>query len=556
MIEISAVEPDAKASGDNSIRVDSEVDVRTRYESYFRDESSFGPGNAQIAFFPTSERQVSDFLKEMNSRKIPVTISGARTGIVGGAVPIGGALMSLERMNRILGVKWNEKAREWTMTAQPGIRLSELEDRIAKKDLKNDQTDPLDMNWEDLSNFINDSHPYFYAPDPTEQSASLGGTVATDASGARTYFYGRTRTHVRAIRVVLPTGDVLALRRGENQLNSSHIVRIKCLDGSVLNVPIPSYHRPDVKCASGYFSQEKMDLIDLFIGSEGTLGVITSVELALTSAPANVAMFLAFFSSMELAVGFVQYMRSLKFVKEPLIIHSIEYFDSNSLNLIRYLIESGELPAGAKLPADSASTAILSEFAYSDAVEAVQLLQTPLEKFGSSLESAVSGLDQRDRNSLKALRHAVPETINGIIARRKNNVPAIHKIGTDTAVPDTKLELMMKHYSERLKASNLEHYVFGHIAENHLHVNIIPRNSSELPEAERLAEELAREAVALGGTVSGEHGIGKLKRKMLGIQYDEAAINQMLATKKALDPNLILDPGNIFAGTETEEYLH
>jgi D-lactate dehydrogenase (cytochrome) len=126
----------------------------------------------------------------------------------------------------------------------------------------------------------------------------------------------------------------------------------------------------------------------------------------------------------------------------------------------------------------------------------------------------------------------------------------MHKISTDTAVPDDKLDSLMKQYAEQLAASNLEHYMFGHMAENHLHVNIIPRNSNELPKAEKLAEQLAREAVDLGGAVSGEHGIGKLKRKLLRIQFDDNAIRQMQETKKALDPSMILCPGNIFTDSE------
>jgi D-lactate dehydrogenase (cytochrome) len=96
-----------------------------------------------------------------------------------------------------------------------------------------------------------------------------------------------------------------------------------------------------------------------------------------------------------------------------------------------------------------------------------------------------------------------------------------------------------------LKASGLEHYMFGHIAENHLHVNILPENEEELTEAENLAEELAKEAVRLGGTVSAEHGIGKMKRSILKIMFSDAKINQMLATKRALDPNFVLCLGNM-----------
>jgi D-lactate dehydrogenase (cytochrome) len=554
LIEITAVKPETVVDGGDPVRVESEATVRSRFDSYLHDESSFGPGLAESAFFPTSEEEVAGFLKEMNVRKIPVTISGARTGIVGGAVPIGGALMSLEKMNGLVGINWNEQTRDWTVVAQPCIRLSELQDRIARKDFSSgaNSTDP---RWQALPRFLEDTNNYMYAPDPTETTASLGGTVATDASGAHTYFYGRTRTHVRSIRVVLATGDVFELRRGKNHIDQSRLVALRCLDGSTRSLRIPSYDRPKVKCVTGYFTQNSMDLIDLFIGSEGTLGVVTEVEIALTVTPVHVAMFLAFFPSQDRALGFVEYVRSLKFVKGSLELHSMEYMDSNSLSLLSRSMEAGQLPAGVKLPTNAKSTAILSEFAYEDAAEAIGLLQAPLEKFGSSLETAISGMGERDREFLKSLRHAIPESINKIVARRKSSIPGMHKISTDTAVPDEKLSVLMKRYSEKLEASNLEFYMFGHIAENHLHVNMIPRNSDELLEAERLAEELAREAVALGGTVSGEHGLGKMKRKLLRIQYNDEAIRQMLEAKKALDPNLILCQGNIFSESELRSHI-
>jgi D-lactate dehydrogenase (cytochrome) len=168
-----------------------------------------------------------------------------------------------------------------------------------------------------------------------------------------------------------------------------------------------------------------------------------------------------------------------------------------------------------------------------------------LEQCGASLSSAVSGVDQVSKEQLRELRHAVPEAINKIVTQRKLRVHRVHKIGTDTSVPDEKLETMMRSYSTMLKASKLEHYMFGHIAENHLHVNILPTNQMELAKAENLAEGLAKEAVRLGGTVSAEHGIGKMKRSLLKAMFSDVKINQMLATKRALDPNLILCPGNM-----------
>lgn len=247
-----------------------------------------------------------------------------------------------------------------------------------------------------------------------------------------------------------------------------------------------------------------------------------------------------------MTVGFVLRVRSLKEPNAPLRVHSLEYLDHNSLDLLRKMKQDGGLGAGIKLPDEQTVAAILCEFSYQDLTEAVGFLQEPLEEFGSSLESAVTGMDERTMELLKQLRHAIPESVNKIVAQRKKQVQGMHKIGTDASVPDEKLEPMIESYSHILKASSLEYYVFGHVAENHLHVNILPRNQEELTQAERLAEELAREAVAFGGTVSAEHGIGKMKKHLLGLMFSESAINEMLATKRALDPNMILSPGNIF----------
>lgn len=527
------------------MRADSESLLQSRFASYLSDESGIGPGHAQTIFFPTSEKQVADFLREMNSRQVPVTVSGGRTGIVGGAVPEGGAILSLDRMNRIVGIQWDQQTSEWGVLVEPGIRLKELQERLTKKDLAEGVASPSDPNWRDLARFQKDGQQYFYPPDPTEDSASLGGTVATDASGARTYYFGRTRKHIRAIRIVLATGVVLEIRRGVNVVDSSRIVRIRRSDTSDTTFQIPSYESPHLKSAAGYLCEKNMDLIDLFIGSEGTLGVITLIEIALTVAPEQSAMFLAFFPSEDNAIGFAHKIRSLSVTDAYLTVYSLEYFDSNSLGLLRRMKQEGRLKIGITLPTYESGAAILCEFAYDDLTNAIQSLNQPLEEFGSTLDHAISGTDARGKEQLRDLRHAVPEAINEIVVQRKMHIPGMHKLGTDTAVPDGKLELMLDSYSRMLEASGLEHYVFGHIAENHIHVNLLPRSSEELSIGERLVEELAMESVKLGGTVSAEHGIGKMKRRLLKIMFSEDEINQMLTTKRALDPNLILCRGNI-----------
>jgi len=535
LIQITATEPIRGKNGD-PIRVESEQQINTRFVSYLSDESGFGPGKASLLFLPNSELQVAQFLREMNQKMIPVTVSGGRTGIVAGAVPEEGALLSLDNMNEITAIRWDEQAKEWRLTCQPGIRLTDLQKKITTKNFAGEN----DSAWKDLPRFLDDPSQYFYPPDPTEDTASLGGTVATDASGARTYFYGRTREHVRAIRVVLANGEVLDLRRGEHRIDSDRMFQLRHLDGTTSIIPLPTYERPTVKCATGYYTKQNMDLIDLFIGSEGTLGVITSIEIALKKKP-QTAMFLAFFPSMNDAITFVIKVRSIAQNNDKLPVYSLEYLDSNALRLLHEVNEDQKL--GIKVPQDKAA-AVLSEFQSSEA--AIEVLVEQLSLHNSSPNETVSGIDERDKERLRTLRHSIPEAINRIIAKRKNEIPGLHKLGTDTAVPDDRLMDIIHDYWKRLAESKLEHYVISHIAENHLHVNILPRSLSEVEIGKQLVWLLAQDAVAMGGVVSAEHGIGKMKRNFMTIMFQETDIEQMMTIKRALDPNLILCRGNIF----------
>ena len=158
----------------------------------------------------------------------------------------------------------------------------------------------------------------------------------------------------------------------------------------------------------------------------------------------------------------------------------------------------------------------------------------------------MSATDDSGRKRLTEIRHAVPETVNQRIASLKSKIPEVHKVGTDTAVPDQYLDAMLDYYLRRLAEEGFEYVIFGHISENNLHVNVLPSTLEELKRAERLAEEFARYAVEHGGTVSGEHGVGKLKRSLLKLMYGEKGVEEMFQVKKALDPQLILNLGDIF----------
>jgi len=530
--------------------IDSEDTVKSEYEKYLTDESRFGEGHARIIFFPESEEQISAFLRRMSSEYVPVTVSAGRTGIVGGAVPPRGAVLSTERMNKILGLTFDSTTGEWLVRVQPGVILRDLQIKIERKEFRELLSGAGESEKEDLKRFLEDPQRYFYPPDPTEDSSTIGGNIATDAAGARTYKYGSTRRFVRRIRVALANGDIIDIRRGRVFAGPGRTFEIQFSDGRYVTVQLPSYSMPNVKNVAGYYVDEGMDLIDLFIGSEGTIGVLTEAELALAPRLGNLLTALIFFPSETDAIGFVHRIRGdhpkgRAYAELP---ESIEYFDSNSLNLLRLRRKESTTPLEIPAFPEGAEAAILLEQSYmeEDFEKLIEALDASLRENRSSLEATMSATEGSDRKRLTNIRHALPETVNQVIASRKRQIPEIHKVGTDTAVPDEYLDAMLEYYVKRLVEERFEYVIFGHISENNLHVNVLPNTLEVLRRAERLAEEFAGWAVEHGGTVSGEHGVGKLKRSLLKLMYGEKGVEEMLQVKKTLDLQLILNPGNIF----------
>jgi D-lactate dehydrogenase (cytochrome) len=147
---------------------------------------------------------------------------------------------------------------------------------------------------------------------------------------------------------------------------------------------------------------------------------------------------------------------------------------------------------------------------------------------------------------LKAFRHAAPERVNVRIAERQRSHPGLTKLGTDLSVPDGRLRDVLAMYRRELAEARLESVVFGHIGNNHLHVNILPRDMEEYARGQALVRGWARQAVAWGGSVAAEHGIGKLKTGLLELMYGPAGIAQMRAVRRVFDPDGRLNPGNLF----------
>jgi len=526
-------------------RVEGFDNIKAEFPAYLTDESKFSCQPFDHLFFPRSEAELSTVMKEMARRDVKVTIAGARTGLVGGCVPNEGALVSLENFDRMLALYYDVPSAEWRLKAQCAVNLRTIAAQLAVKSIPDIERCADGMTLIEMDRFRQDPDFYFYPPDPTEMSASLGGTVATNASGARTFRHGPTRDWVRGIRVMLANGEFLDLPRGKYFASPGGKFTVTDSAGNDYKVHIPSYSSPRTKNTAGFFTAPHMDLVDLFIGSEGAFGIITEVTVGLLKRTPKISV-VQFLASDEQAIALVQTLRA-----DPRIrLDFLEMYSATAIDLLRERQRRDAKSVGTPPIPEMAQSALFFELDFDPAAKDVQMqaLDSAVRSCGASPADSWAAYENRELDRLKNFRHILPETINAIIAERKKQHPGLHKLGTDLAVPDERLSDMWAVYRDALGVAGLEWAAFGHIGNNHVHINILPRDMADLQKALGLYQMFAEKAVAFGGSVSAEHGIGKLKAKFLKTMFSPAQIEEMRAVKRALDPQLLLNPGNIFEG--------
>jgi len=349
-----------------------------------------------------------------------------------------------------------------------------------------------------------------FAPDPTsEEESTVGGAIACNASGARTLKYGATRDHVLSVKVVLASGEIVDLRRSGLEKNTA-----------------------------GYaFAHEP---VDWFVGSEGTLGIVVEADLALLPLPERV---------IGLEIPFTNELDALEFVvaaRESSAVspRCLEYFDELAVGIAR-AAESRRsgLDMRADLVPASGTMVYVEQEASGDAA---------LDAWLSLAESQRSRVDdvrvfdgEKALATARRIPHAVPSTMNERGAGHRG--AGGRKVSTDWAVPYRRLQEAIAMSRELARQAGIAQAVtYGHAGNGHPHQNYIARNAAELEAIERVVEETLRYVVAMGGTVSAEHGIGKLKRRWLALQLSPLELGVMRAVKNELDPQGILAPGNIF----------
>jgi D-lactate dehydrogenase (cytochrome) len=520
-----------------------QVEITDTYALYLDDESHSFDGIAEKIIFPSTEAEIASIMRSAYESGTPVTIQGGRTGLTGAAVPLGGIALNLERMTQLSYMDFDESEGLYSIAAQCGLTLEDLVEAVQSKKLEALKGKGTSEQQKVLERFLSETDTFTFPVDPTEMSAWLGGIVACNASGARTFKYGAVRPWVCRIRVVLANGDILDIQRGTVRADNGKFVIVHS-DKTEVEVTVPSYTMPKTKNAAGLYAKPDMDLIDLFVGSEGILGVITEVELGLVILEENIMTVMAFFPSVDDAVNFVYDVRA---PESPIKMVFLEYFGPHAIEMIKEKAGS----AGIKVPAmkDDTRAIIFFEFSFTpdNMEELVMGLEEILMKNNTSSESSWAGMDRSELAKMKTVRHFVPETVNGIIAQRKAQYHEVHKIGTDMAVPNEALRDYLQYYITILDEQGMEYVMWGHIGDNHIHVNMLPRNNEEVTQGMDNYMTFAKRAVELGGTVAAEHGIGKLKRAFLEVMYGQEGILEMQAVKRALDPKWLINRGNMIA---------
>ncbi len=502
---------------------------------YLEDAAHFPGGNATAVLRPRSVNELSACLR-LPQR---VLVVGAQSSLTGGATPSGDVVIATELLTTI-------DVRGDRVQVDAGVTLQAVQDALAR-----------------IGRWL--------PPVPTFLGAFAGGAVATCAAGAATFKYGTVRDWVDGLTVVLAGGDILELTRGECHASPDGIFEIETSTGTRV-VRIPSLVMPDVpKTSAGYFCKPGMDLIDLFIGSEGTLGAIAGVTLRTTPLAGGLCRACVPVATETDAIALVADLRRQAIATrrggDPngIDISAIEHIDARSIELVR---EDGidrkldlTLPRGAGIvllidlelpPADIGSDA----WTVIESALEPSAADSPLTRFcqtlhrHDALEAAEIALpaDRKRSAAFAELREAVPAGVNRRVALAKQRDGAVSKTAADMIVPYERFGDMMTVCRRLFAERGLDLAVWGHISDGNVHPNLIPRAAEDLDKGREAILALGEAVIAMGGSPLAEHGVGRnpIKQQLLRRLYGQSGIAAMRAIKLSLDPHGTLASGVIF----------
>ena len=466
-MKYNSINPELKSKiveivGDSHV-YDSE-EVRQEYSHDETEDLSYLP---DLVVKPGNSEEVAELLKLCTRHRIPVTPSGARTGLSGGALPVyAGINLSTERFNRILEID----ERNLQATVEPGVINQVFHEACRAKGL-------------------------FYPPDPSSWGSSfIGGNLALNAGGPRAVKYGVTSAYVINLEVVLPTGEIIWT--GANVLKNS----------------------------TGY------NLTQLFVGSEGTLGVITRAVFRLIPYPAQDMLMLVPFASAEKACEAVS-----EIFKSGITPSAMEFMERDAIDFTLQFVKDVQLPVGEEVQAhllievNGNNTEVLMN----DCEQIAEIVA----RFGAG--EVLFADTKADKDALWKLRRRVGEAVKSHSVYKEE----------DTVVPRAELPKLLKSVKEIGQKYGFRSVCYGHAGDGNLHVNIVKDSMSdqqwkeELPKAIR---EIFQRVKALGGTISGEHGIGWVQKPYLDVVFSAKVLDVQKEIKAVFDPAGVMNPGKIF----------
>lgn len=431
---------------------------------YSYDATSTRPrGMPDVVVKASTTEEVSAVIKVADKYNIPIYPCGARSGLSGGAVPLrGGIVLDTTRMNRILEIN----TKDLMATIEPGVVTKRFQDEVAK-------------------------HKLFYPPDPgSAEFSTLGGNVAENSGGMAGIKYGVTRDYVLSLEVVLP-------------------------DGRVINTG-----RKTWRTVAGY------DLTRLFVGSEGTLGVITKITVKLRPLPQRTETVLAYFTSSGDALDAADEI----ILGKGVIPKTLEFVDNICIDSVRGY-------GGVEIPDKARALLLIDVDGDHKIVRRDRLNVEDACKEHGAFQIVIAE-DATDRTALWAVRRSISPALFKIAGKKLNE---------DICVPRSKIkEVAEEAYSLALEYS-IATACFGHIGDGNIHVNFLYGEGDEQQaKVDEMLDRIFRKVIDLGGTISGEHGIGTAKAKHLSWEIPPTELELMKSLKRLIDPKGIMNPGKIF----------
>ena len=475
--------------------------IMPKYQSFLTDESKV-TGFAEEIIFPTDLSDICLALQYANENGKKVTVQGSRTGIVGGAVPRSGIVLNLSKMNRILGSRNDENS--CYLKVQAGVTLKQIETKVNSKG-------------------------FFFPPNPTEDTATIGGVFSSNAAGSNCLIYGDSSKYISELSFVTTKGELWSIKRGEYVF-----VNNKCNlpNGAEIKIPTGLPHSP-IKIFS-----EGMDLIDFLSGTEGILGVAVEFELELLPLPKEIWGVVYFFNELEQAIDFSRKLLDWKAQDENASLMATEFYDKGTLKLLNDSRQSNILLKSLPQFPQNACTAIYTELCgdNSDIVETslMEHLNLFLEVGGAEEDTwAESGTSSIKR--FRDMRHAVPSIINEMI--NLDNKNDYKRWETDFSGCPEMFEDYLNLYYKALENNELNGLIYGHILNNRMHLALLPENTEQESLCNSVMQQLDEKVMQKQGFLITENGVGILKQSLVRKFMPKAVTELIEIILHTFDPN-------------------